>query len=87
VADAAQEALLAHPQVVEHFRQVLVAAVANESDDAFGRCLLLDCHLVDLEPMFQGEHFAADNIHADTAGGVIIGDAWWKTMQQNCIAQ
>jgi hypothetical protein len=47
----------------------------------------VDCHLVDLEPLFQGQHFASDRTHADNAGGVIIGDAWWKAMQGNCIAQ
>ena len=47
----------------------------------------VDCHLVDLEPLFMGQHFASDNTHADTAGSVIIGDAWWKAMQDNCIAQ
>jgi hypothetical protein len=47
----------------------------------------VDCHLVDLEPLFMGQHFASDNTHADVAGGVIIGDAWWKAMQQSCIAQ
>jgi hypothetical protein len=47
----------------------------------------VDCHLVDLEPLFQGQHFGGDNIHADNAGGVLIGNAWWKTMQENCIAQ
>jgi hypothetical protein len=47
----------------------------------------VDCHLVDLEPLFKGQHFATDNIHADNAGGVIIGDAWWKAMKENCIAQ
>lgn len=47
----------------------------------------VDCHVVDLEPLFQGQHFASDRTHADVAGGVIIGDAWWKAMQQYCIAQ
>ena len=47
----------------------------------------VDCHLVDLEPLFKGQHFAGDNTHADTAGGVLIGDAWWKAMQENCVAQ
>jgi hypothetical protein len=47
----------------------------------------VDCHLVDLEPLFKGQHFASDSTHADNAGGVIIGDAWWKAMQENCIAQ
>ena len=47
----------------------------------------VDCHLVDLEPLFMGMHFGADQTHPDMAGGTIIGDAWWKTMQQNCIAQ
>lgn len=47
----------------------------------------VDCHLVDLEPLFNGQHFAGDNIQADNAGGVIIGDAWWKTMKENCVAQ
>jgi len=47
----------------------------------------VDCHLVDLEPLFMGKHFASDNTHPDVPGGVIIGDAWWKAMQENCIAQ
>lgn len=47
----------------------------------------VDCHLVDLEPLFQGQHFASDNTHPDNAGGVIIGDAWWKAMKENCVAQ
>ena len=47
----------------------------------------VDCHLVDLEPLFKGQHFGSDSTHADNAGGVIIGDAWWKAMQENCIAQ
>lgn len=47
----------------------------------------VDCHLVDLEPLFMGQHFASDNTHSDNAGGVIIGDAWWKAMRENCIAQ
>jgi hypothetical protein len=45
------------------------------------------CVLVDLEPLFMGEHFAGDQTHADQAGGVLIGDAWWQAMQENCIAQ
>ena len=45
------------------------------------------CVLVDLEPLFMGQHFAGDRTHANDAGGVIIGDAWWQTMQDNCIAQ
>ena len=45
------------------------------------------CVLVDLEPLFKGQHFANDRTHADTTGGVIIGDAWWKAMQENCIGQ
>jgi hypothetical protein len=48
---------------------------------------VVDCHLVDLEPLFQGQHFGSDRTHPDNAGGVIIGDAWWKAMQNNCIAQ
>lgn len=47
----------------------------------------VDCHLVDLEPLFMGQHFASDNTHPDVAGGVIIGDAWWKAMKDNCIGQ
>src|SRR5207249_199436 len=31
---AAEEPLVAHPEVVEHLREVLVAAVADERDDA-----------------------------------------------------
>lgn len=47
----------------------------------------VDCHLVDLEPLFMGQHFHSDQTHADTEGGVLIGNAWWKVMQENCIAQ
>jgi hypothetical protein len=36
---AGQQALLAHPVVVEHFRQVLVAAVAGKGHHAFRRGL------------------------------------------------
>lgn len=45
------------------------------------------CVLVDLEPLFMGQHIAGDRTHADQAGGVNIGDAWWAAMQDNCIAQ
>jgi hypothetical protein len=45
------------------------------------------CVLVDLEPLFKGQHFASDRTHADNAGGTIIGDAWWKAMKENCIGQ
>ncbi|HVZ34962.1 MAG TPA: hypothetical protein VG963_21190 [Polyangiaceae bacterium] len=47
----------------------------------------VDCHLVDLEPLFMGQHFGFDQTHPDEQGGVLIGDAWWKAMQENCIAQ
>ena len=47
----------------------------------------VDCHLVDLEPLFKGQHFGGDQTHPDQMGGVLIGDAWWKAMQENCIAQ
>lgn len=47
----------------------------------------VDCHIVDLEPLFMGKNIGGDRTHADNAGGVIIGDAWWKAMQENCIAQ
>ena len=47
----------------------------------------VDCHLVDLEPLFMGQPIGSDRTHADNAGGVIIGDAWWKAMQANCVAQ
>ena len=47
----------------------------------------VDCHMVDLESLFKGQHFGSDQTHADNAGGVVIGDAWWKAMQENCIAQ
>jgi hypothetical protein len=35
----------------------------------------------------MGQHFASDNTHPDVAGGVIIGDAWWKAMRESCVAQ
>ena len=34
------EALLGHPDIVKHFREIFVAAVANKCDDAFGFGLL-----------------------------------------------
>jgi hypothetical protein len=42
---------------------------------------------VDLEPLFKGQHFGSDNTHPDATGSAMIGDAWWKAMQENCIAQ
>ncbi len=45
------------------------------------------CTLVDLEPLFNGQHFGSDNTHPDATGATIIGDAWWKAMQQSCIGQ
>jgi hypothetical protein len=45
------------------------------------------CVLVDLEPLFMGQHFASDNTHPDSAGATIIGDAWWKAIQDNHIGQ
>ncbi len=45
------------------------------------------CVLVDLEPLFKGQHFGSDNTHPDSTGAKIIGDAWWKAMQDNCIGQ
>jgi hypothetical protein len=47
----------------------------------------VDCHLVDLEPLFKGQHFGSDNTHPDATGAVNIGDAWWKAMQENCVGQ
>jgi hypothetical protein len=47
----------------------------------------IDCHLVDLEPLFKGQHIGSDRTHADNEGGKIIAKAWWETMQANCIAQ
>lgn len=47
----------------------------------------VNCKLVDLEPLFKGQHFAGDRTHADNAGGTIIGEAWWKVMKENCIGQ
>jgi lysophospholipase L1-like esterase len=47
----------------------------------------VDCHLVDLEPLFKGQHFGSDRTHPDATGAQIIADAWWKAMQENCIAQ
>lgn len=47
----------------------------------------VDCHLVDLEPLFKGQHFAADRTHANETGAQIIADAWWKCMKENCIGQ
>src|SRR5216683_6614207 len=34
------KSLLRHPEIVEHFRKIFVAAVANESNDPFWFCLL-----------------------------------------------
>ena len=45
------------------------------------------CVLVDLEPLFMGQHIASDRTHPDSAGATIIGDAWWKAMQDSGIGQ
>ncbi|HKP58732.1 MAG TPA: hypothetical protein VJV78_18555 [Polyangiales bacterium] len=47
----------------------------------------VDCQLVDLEPLFMGKYIGSDRTHADQTGGGLIGDAWWKAMQEHCIAQ
>ena len=47
----------------------------------------VDCHLVDLEPLFQGQYIAGDRTHANAEGGTVIAEAWWKAMQENCIGQ
>jgi hypothetical protein len=51
------------------------------------RASAVDCHLVDLEPLFMGQHFGSDRTHPDNTGGTIIAEAWWKAMQQYCVAQ
>jgi hypothetical protein len=49
----------------------------------------VDCHLVDLEPIFMGhpEYIGSDMTHPTATAAKLIGDAWWQTMQQFCIGQ
>jgi hypothetical protein len=49
----------------------------------------VDCHLVDLEPIFMGhpEYIGSDMTHPTATAAKLMGDAWWKTMQQYCIGQ
>jgi len=47
------------------------------------------CHYLYLEPLFAGhpEYIGSDSLHPSDAGAKIIGNAIWKIMQDNCIAQ
>jgi hypothetical protein len=45
------------------------------------------CTIVDLEPLFMGQHFASDRTHPDATGATIVGDAWWKAMMAANIGQ
>jgi hypothetical protein len=46
----------------------------------------VDCHLVDLGPLFTNQ-FGSDNTHANPEGATNIANAWWKAMKENCIGQ
>ena len=47
------------------------------------------CHFLDLNPLFTGhpEYIGAGNFLPTDAGGIVLGDAIWALMQQDCIAQ
>jgi len=48
------------------------------------------CYFIDLRPVFDGhygEYITSDGIHPTTQGGNAVGQAVWKVMQDNCIAQ
>lgn len=45
------------------------------------------CRFLDLQPLWRPEYTAATGYQATDAGAVVIGDAIWKVMQDNCIAQ
>ncbi|HKP57421.1 MAG TPA: SGNH/GDSL hydrolase family protein [Polyangiales bacterium] len=44
------------------------------------------CYFVDLRPGWMQSH-TSDGIHPTSAGGKLVGDQLWATMQQRCIAQ
>jgi hypothetical protein len=43
-------------------------------------------HLVDLEPLFNGQHFGSDNTHADKCERHDHRRRLVEAMQENCIA-
>jgi hypothetical protein len=47
------------------------------------------CYFLDLQPLFAGrpEYIGSDTIHPSLAGAIVIGEAIWYIMQQNCIAR
>jgi len=47
----------------------------------------VSCHFLDLDPLWRPEYTAATGYQANEAGAVVIADALWETMQDNCIAQ
>jgi hypothetical protein len=54
---------------------------------------LAPCHFLDLEPLWEQRrddepsYTADDGIQASPKGGTVIGEAIWKIMQDECIAQ
>jgi hypothetical protein len=54
---------------------------------------VVPCHFLDLEPLWQQRsddepsYTADDGIQASIKGGTVIGEAIWKIMQAECIAQ
>ncbi len=45
------------------------------------------CHFLDLDRLWRPEYTAATGYQANEAGAIVIADALWELMQDNCIAQ
>ena len=65
-----------------------VAALRPGMEQACARSAV-PCHFLDLQPLWMGhpEYTASNGVLASDAGAMVIGDAIWAIMQQNCIAQ
>ncbi len=50
----------------------------------------LTCHFIDLRDPFEGhttEYVGIDGVHPTPAGGEVIGQEIWRTMEENCVGQ
>jgi hypothetical protein len=47
----------------------------------------VDCHFLDLQPLWAGHPEYYNGIVPSTAGGQVIAEQIWSIMQKNCIAQ
>jgi lysophospholipase L1-like esterase len=46
------------------------------------------CYWLDLRPTWNGHpEYTSDGIHPTAAGSSVTGDAIWKAMKENCVAQ